>query len=466
MTLSISALPGATISWYYNGSLVATNTTQYTTTGAGQYVVIVSYPGGCEGRDTFNLSLVPNIPVNLGPDQELCAGDPPPLLDAGIPGAQYLWTLNGVPIATSQTLLATQSGTYAVLVSNGLGCSGQDSITITYTTFTVDLGPDITLCAPTVTLDAGPNATSCQWLLNGSPYPATGCQITTPTSGTYTVIAQNANGCTASDQIQVTLGSPLTAQFSGPATGQVGQPLTFTDLTNPSPTARTWNFGDGTPPVSNIPNPTHTYTRAGTFPVVLAVSNGLCSDTAVQYVDVRWNCAQLTLQAAFSANPNPIDLASGGTVFFANTSTGATSYWWHFGVGNDTSTAINPSYVYTAPGLYTVTLVARNYNCTDTARQNISVLRAEPSALHTGPESLLQVYPNPVLDYLFLKAQPPYHLRTITLHNLLGQALWTLFPNGQETIKIDFTSLPSGHYFLVVSLVERAEPLYLRIWHP
>jgi hypothetical protein len=26
--------------------------------------------------------------------------------------------------------------------------------------------------------------------------------------------------------------------------------------------------------------------------------------------------------------------------------------------------------------------------------------------------------------------------------------------------------LPAGHYLLQVSLVERAEPLYLRVWHP
>jgi PKD repeat protein len=467
MVLSISALPGATITWYYNGSVVATNTTSYTTTGAGEYVVQVTYPGGCIGRDTFNLTLVPSIPVNLGPDRVLCAGDPPPLLDAGITGAQYLWTLNGVPIATTQTLLATQSGTYAVIVSNGLGCSGRDSVDVSYTNFTVNLGPDIALCASSVTLDAGPQATTCQWLLNNSPYPATGCQINVSTSGTYTVIAQNANGCTASDQIQVTLGSPITAQFSGPASGQVGQPLTFNDLTTPAPTSRTWNFGDGSAPVSGVANPTHTYTRAGYFPVVLSVSNGLCTDTTVQYVDVRWDCAtQITLQAAFTMQPNPVDLATGGTVFFTNTSTGATAYWWHFGVGNDTSNAVNPSYAYSAPGTYTVELVARNYNCTDTARQTITVLRAEPSALHAASQLFIQVYPNPVSDYLYLKAQPPYHFKAITGYNLLGQSLFHLSPEGEDLVRIDFTALPAGHYLLQVSLVERAEPLYLRVWHP
>jgi len=164
--------------------------------------------------------------------------------------------------------------------------------------------------------------------------------------------------------------------------------------------------------------------------------------------------------------PNPVDLATGGTVFFTNTSTGATAYWWHFGVGSDTSNAISPAYAYSAPGTYTVELVARNYNCTDTARQTITVLRAEPSALHAASQHFIQVYPNPVSDYLYLKAQPPYHFKAITGYNLLGQSLFHLSPEGEELVKIDFTALPAGHYLLQVSLVERAEPLYLRVWHP
>ena len=53
------------------------------------------------------------------------------------------------------------------------------------------------------------------------------------------------------------------------------------------------------------------------------------------------------------------------TVNFTNLSTNATSYYWMFGNGN-TSTLANPTTVYTAPGTYTVTLVAINGTNRDT----------------------------------------------------------------------------------------------------
>lgn len=50
------------------------------------------------------------------------------------------------------------------------------------------------------------------------------------------------------------------------------------------------------------------------------------------------------------------------TVNFINNSSSATGYVWDFGDGSATSTAPNPSHVYTVPGTYTVTLTASNPN--------------------------------------------------------------------------------------------------------
>ncbi|MCX7606742.1 MAG: PKD domain-containing protein, partial [Bacteroidia bacterium] len=451
ISLSVAALPGATIVWFYNGSSFATGTTSIQASSAGQYVVSVSYPGGCEGRDTFNLSVLPRIPVNLGPDRNLCAGDPPPVLDAGFPGNQYLWTYNGVAIATTQTLVASQTGSYAVVVSNSYGCVGRDTVQVTFNHFSVNLGPDIQLCATSATLDAGLNATSCQWSLNGSPLPGNACQITATASGTYTVTAQNAAGCVATDQIDVILGSPLTAQFSGPSLAQVGQVVQFTDLTTPPPTQWTWNFGDGTLPVSGIANPSHTYTQAGLYPVVLAASNGLCTDTALGYIDVQWDCSTLPLQASFSASPNPVDLnAGGGTVYFSNTSSGATSYTWFFGTG-DSSQAVSPSYVYAQPGSYQVILVARNYNCLDTFAQTITVIRAEPSALLPASSRRLQLYPNPArgeVQIVLPFAPSPWR---VELFEATGRIVRTWDLPGGRMHKVDLHEIAPGYYVVRAS---------------
>jgi PKD repeat protein len=47
--------------------------------------------------------------------------------------------------------------------------------------------------------------------------------------------------------------------------------VSFTDTSTGSPTSWSWNFGDGN--TSNVQNPTHTYAAAGTYNVVLTVSN-------------------------------------------------------------------------------------------------------------------------------------------------------------------------------------------------
>ena len=61
------------------------------------------------------------------------------------------------------------------------------------------------------------------------------------------------------------------------------------------------------------------------------------------------------------------------TINFTNGSTGATSYLWHFGTG-DTSTAVNPTYIYTPLGNFTVCLMASNATgCKDSVCSTIDI---------------------------------------------------------------------------------------------
>jgi len=83
------------------------------------------------------------------------------------------------------------------------------------------------------------------------------------------------------------------------------------------------------------------------------------------------NC-NLTVISAFTV---PTTLC-GGVANFANFSTGATHYHWDFGdISNpgDTSNLTNPSYTYTTPGTYTVTLIAADALCADTNEVIINV---------------------------------------------------------------------------------------------
>ncbi len=82
------------------------------------------------------------------------------------------------------------------------------------------------------------------------------------------------------------------------------------------------------------------------------------------------------------------------TVFFTDLSENATSWAWDFGDGG-TSTDQNPSYTYTDPGVYTVTLVASNEANADTLEVvDLITVNEVISVANIGAERL-SIYPNP-----------------------------------------------------------------------
>lgn len=88
--------------------------------------------------------------VDLGEDVTQCGGFV--TLDAGNPGATYLWSDN----STGQTLDVTVSNTYTVTVTNAPNCSATGTINISINPVpVVNLGPDVAHCGGNVTLDAG-----------------------------------------------------------------------------------------------------------------------------------------------------------------------------------------------------------------------------------------------------------------------------------------------------------------------
>jgi PKD repeat protein len=90
---------------------------------AGTYYVTVSTSAGCTGTDSIIVSR--GASVSLGRDTCIYPGGSY-LLSAGAGATSYLWTPGG---ATTDTLRATATGTYSVVVTEG-GCTGSDSITI------------------------------------------------------------------------------------------------------------------------------------------------------------------------------------------------------------------------------------------------------------------------------------------------------------------------------------------------
>ncbi|HET9795121.1 MAG TPA: PKD domain-containing protein [Thermoanaerobaculia bacterium] len=183
-------------------------------------------------------------------------------------------------------------------------------------------------------------------------------------AGTYTVRLTVTNGAgSASTTNTVTVNPAATApvpSFSfSPSVPAPNQSTQFTDTSTGSPTSWSWTFGDGG--TSTTESPTHVYASAGTYTVTLKASNAAGSASASQAVTVSAPAAALP-DPHFSITPNPA--SAGQTVQFTDTTLNSPTSWsWNFGdpySTSNTSTAKNPTHVYSVAGTYTIRLTATN----------------------------------------------------------------------------------------------------------
>ena len=183
-----ATLAGATYLWS-TGS-----TSSSITVGAGSYTVDVTV-SGCTSTDAITIGAFAPPIVSLGNDTTLCPGGLLPL-DATTPGASYLWS-NG---NTGPAIVVAGGGNWFVDVTDVNGCTGTDSILVTYTTTTpVFLGPDALICdGMPFTLDATTAGATYLWS-TGETTPT----IDVSAAGTFSVVVDEGL-CSVSDAIIIT----------------------------------------------------------------------------------------------------------------------------------------------------------------------------------------------------------------------------------------------------------------------
>lgn len=125
--------------------------------------------------------------------------------------------------------------------------------------------------------------------------------------------------------------------------------------------------------------------------------------------------------SSFVPSVDTVYLSSGSAmVSFTNTSSNTNSYYWNFGNGNN-STSMNPSNIYTAPGVETVTLSAFNSNCSDTVVSNKIVVVLTPLGISNVTKSNLVNIGQDVTG-TFVKFDYSNQTKTvISVYDILGQ---------------------------------------------
>lgn len=151
----------------------------------------------------------------------------------------------------------------------------------------------------------------------------------------------------------------------------------FSLITNATLGVVSYNWTLGNSQTSSVATPNATYLTPGSYTITLnyTLANG-CSYTRQRTITVA-----ATPIANFTASPTTICV--GGTVAFTNTSSSANTYTWYFGDGNFTNGTTNISHSYVDTGYFTVTLLASNGDCVDTAKQVNLIYVNPPKALFT-----------------------------------------------------------------------------------
>jgi PKD repeat protein len=143
-----------------------------------------------------------------------------------------------------------------------------------------------------------------------------------------------------------------------------------------------WDFDDGD--VSALQNPVHTYTSIGTYTAVVTVTDNegaTASDSVVVVVSVAANVPPVIGNVSATPATGYAPLTVAFSVTATDTDGTIVSYAWDFGDGG-VSALQNPTHVYAAGGIYTVTVVVTdNDGATDSDSTSVEVFVAVPGNL-------------------------------------------------------------------------------------
>ena len=256
----LTASGGVNYSWSTGGANATINVCPTIIT---TYTVTVTDANGCSDSDEVTVTVLPLPTADAGVDVSICLNDCTDLTASG--GVSYSWSNGGATAIIN--VCPTVSTTYSVIVTDANGCTDSDEVTVTVLALpAANAGSDVSICQnDCVTLTASGGA-SYSWSTGGANATINVCPTITTT---YTVRVTDANGCTDSDEVIVTV-NPL-------PTANAGSDISIclndcTDLTATGGVTYDWNNGGVNTTINVCPTITTTYT------VTVTDANG-CTDS-------------------------------------------------------------------------------------------------------------------------------------------------------------------------------------------
>ncbi|MDQ6609636.1 MAG: PKD domain-containing protein, partial [Bacteroidota bacterium] len=381
-----------------NGTLATTQdgTTKFSTPGT-YFVKMVSNFGGCFDSISKQIFVTPKPKPAFDATTKLFCSFPATVSFTNLTtdSGSVLWDFGDgfVSSQNNPTHIYNSGGNFTITltVTNAAGCSESiiktSFIQIQKTQLTVAglprSGCTPIIITPTVAVTSGQTITNYLWSFgDGTSSTLASPSHTYTATGNYTVklIYTTSGGCTDSlifvDAVR-TGTKPKAAFTVTPKDVCALQPVSFIDNSTDSATQWVWDFGDGGSSVKQ--NPIYQYSDTGWFNVQLIVFNNTCPDTLriLNAVHIKPPIARFTVQNSCTDKY---------TKSFIDGSIGATSWFWTFGDGT-TSNLTNPVHTYAATGMYQVTLMVSNGQCSNVSSQAVKVINEK--AAFTSADTII-----------------------------------------------------------------------------
>ncbi len=349
---------------------------------AGNYSVTVTDQNGCAANATVTVSNVNGVVASLTSQTNVnCFGQSTGAIyitqNGGTPGYTYTWSPN---ISTADSATSITAGNYSVTVTDANGCTSSLSVTITeppLLSVIASANPSGVCSGSSVQLNAVASGgiPSYNYTWNPGNMNVANPSIVATTSGTFSVTATDQNGCNATAQVNVTVFQSPSAAFTVDTTfGCAPVCVDFSDASTIASPATIvswdWDFGDGNN--SSSQNPSHCFSASGSYPVQLTISsNDGCNSTILFPALINVFASPV---AAFTFSP-VLPTILNPQIFFTDASLNATSWNWSFGdLSNSSSNQQNPSFIYSEPVCYQVTLtVSNSTGCSDNITQEVCI---------------------------------------------------------------------------------------------
>ncbi len=376
----LTATGPAGVTWLWSPGGETTDTIMVCPASTTTYKVTGTF--GCTSSDSVTVNVNPQLVVDAGPDDTVCAWTPTPLcatiVTGGTPPHKYLWTPSaGLSDSTAACPIATvgSTTTYCVTITDSIGClSASDCVTLNvYPKPSMSFTPDTTCVSnlpplnDTLTINGAGAGSTYNWC----PYSGANCSLISSAltadsssvvvslpsvTGSYcftALVTDGITGCVDTVTGCVVMNSGIAVAIT-PSSANICQGDSTT-LTASGPAGATylWNTGDTAAAITVTPASTSTYWVTAT--------EGSCTDRDTVTVTI-------TNKPSADAGANPFPLCQNNPVSLKGTAINGSVTWISTG-GGSFSPASNDTTTYTPAasdtGLFVLTMIVSNGVCPD-----------------------------------------------------------------------------------------------------